>query len=173
MSSVIVPQPDSKSSPAPLSAEKGATEVPANEAPPAAVAPTPVAPAAALVPTGVQNNGMPNYIVPTCFARKPPPGVTYTQFQPMNVASIGKYLNKGFPKTIPISDLDPHAFVERDVQQEEWLRYIVLQGVSISMCLSFLCFRFIGDLTDAGQLSPTENMSAGWWFFLAGLLGGI
>jgi len=36
----------------------------------------------------------------------------------MNLEAIGTYLNKGFPMKLPLSDLDPHPFVVRDVQQE-------------------------------------------------------
>jgi hypothetical protein len=42
----------------------------------------------------------------------------------MNLEATGTYLNKGFPMKLPLSDLDPHPFVARDVQQEDWLRYV-------------------------------------------------
>jgi hypothetical protein len=124
MSSVVGSLPDADSFPAPLYTEEDAADVPAYAAPLAAL----------VVPADVQAN---NYIVPTCFTRKPPSGVTYARFQPMNIRATGHYLNKGFPEEIPISDLDPHAFVGHDVRREDWLRYIVLQGVSISLCLTF------------------------------------
>ncbi len=110
MSTANPPQPDTNSSPTPLPA-----------AIPYVGAPTP---ATAPVAAGIQDTGMPNYIVPPCFTRKPPPGVTYTPFQPMNLEATGTYLNKGFPMKLPLSDLDPHPFVARDVQQEDWLRYV-------------------------------------------------
>jgi len=53
---------------------------------------------------------------------------------------------------LPLSDLDPHPFVARDVQQEDWLR-------------------FVGDIVTVGQLTPMEDIPPVLWCCLAGLIG--
>jgi len=72
----------------------------------------------------------------------------------MNLEATGTYVNKGFPMKLPLSDLNPHPFVARDVQQEDWLR-------------------FVGDIVTVGQLTPMEDIPPVLWCCLAGLIGRI
>jgi len=135
-------QHDARDTPSNLTTEKGTAPLSTDVSPAVQAEPSVPVP----VVTGGSDEGirriLPNYVVPTCFARRPPSGNTYPPFQPMHLTSIGQYLSRGFPQRQPPSNVDPHPFVSHDVTEEDWLM-------------------FLRDLLSVGELTASEDMCTG------------
>ena len=63
---------------------------------------------------------------PASFARVPSRDVMYPSFQPMFLVATGKTLDKGFPYTSPPSQSDPHPFESHDINEGDWIRYVLV-----------------------------------------------
>lgn len=59
---------------------------------------------------------------PSCFSRRPIPGLSYGTFPPVYLIGNGKTLHKGFPMMPPPSTMVPHPFATHDVNEADWTR---------------------------------------------------
>ena len=117
-------QNSSRGAPSHLTTEKGMVPASIDASPSPAAQADPSVPLPGRVVTSSDEEIrriLPNYVVPPCFARQPPSGNAYPEFQPMHLTSIGQYLSRGFPQRQPPSNADPHPFVTHDVAEEDWL----------------------------------------------------